>query len=77
MTDDQQIEWQVHSYAQRRRPRLLGGAKVEHMEAQMTDWLWALDATLREMEGVQSIRWYEQARFDVDHGATWFESPLD
>jgi hypothetical protein len=35
----------------------------------------ALDAVLRQVEGIRSIRWYATT-FDRDHGATWFETPL-
>jgi hypothetical protein len=77
LTDDPPMEWQLHSYAQRSRSRLLGGAKVEQLDAQMTNWLLALAAALREIDGVRSIRWYDEAIFNGDHGATWFESPLD
>jgi hypothetical protein len=43
----------------------------------MTNWLLALAVALREIDGVRSIRWYDEAIFNGDHGATWFESPLD
>jgi len=77
LTDDPPIEWQVHSYGQRGRPRLFGGAKVEQLEARMREWLAALDAGLQEADGISNIRWYDQATFDADHGATWYASPLD
>ncbi len=57
--------------------RLLGGPKMEQLEAQMREWLRALDAALREVEGIPSVRWYDQGTFDVDHGATWFDTPMD
>jgi hypothetical protein len=77
LTDDPPLEWQVHSYARRGRPRLLGGAKTDVLEARITEWVKSVDAALRALDGVRSIRWYDQSTFDADHGETWFEAPTD
>lgn len=77
LTDDPPREWQVHSYAQRTRPRLFGGPKVERLDDEMRGWCRSIDDALRSIDDVRSIRWYEQSRFEVDHGETWFDSPTD
>ena len=75
LTDDAPMEWQVHSYARRNRPKLLGGIKSERLEQELRTWCEALHAVLRNEPSVRSIRWYDQETFDRDHGGTWFETP--
>jgi hypothetical protein len=77
LTDDPPMEWQVHSYARRNRPKLLGGIKAEQLEQEMRAWCVALHAVLTTEPSIRSVRWYDRQVFDRDHGETWFDAPTD
>jgi hypothetical protein len=77
LTDDPPMAWQVHSYARRNRPKLLGGIKSERLEQEIRVWCEALHSVLTDDPSVRSIRWYDHETFDRNHGETWFDTPAD
>jgi hypothetical protein len=77
LTDDPPMEWQVHSYARRTRPKLLGGIRTEQLDQDMRAWCEAIHAVLMKVPGIRSVRWYERETFERDHGETWFDTPAD
>jgi hypothetical protein len=77
LTDDPPMEWQVHNYARRNRPKLLGGLKAEQLEQETRGWCEALHAVLTNEPSIHSVRWYDRETFDRDHGESWFDAPTD
>ena len=75
LTDDPPIEWQVHTYPPRIRPRWLGGPRRDELEATVRTWCQAIHDVLTSDDRIRTVRWYEQEAFDRDHGATWAGTP--
>jgi hypothetical protein len=45
------------------------------LDAALAEWCAATGSALQGHDGIMSIRRYDQADFDRDHGETWAESP--
>ena len=75
LVDDGPREWLITNHADLPFFRRRSGTAREEHDRTLRRWCEAIDAALKADERFRTIRWYDAADFDRDHGDTWGEAP--
>ena len=75
LVDDGPREWLITNHGELPLLRRVSRTAREEQEEALRRWCEAIDAALKADGRFRTIRWYDAAAFDRDHGDTWGDEP--